>query len=147
MPGAAVPGERSSMDKEKRLYDGYCEFCGQVVQYDEETLHEAKGDPKIAAKLICECAEAELYKTRRKNIIKGVERVDKIIGRKSENPASDETIAYLHRAVTNIVDREMRKVTIQISNIEKVTVAATKKGIKVSREIKQTNDSEIELLI
>ena len=59
----------------------------------------------------------------------------------------EEVVSYLRHAVKDIVDNNMQKITVQASGIEKVTVAATKKGIKVSREVKQTRDSEIEMLL
>ena len=134
------------MDNEN-LYDGFCEFCGQVVQYDEETLHEAKGDRKVAAKLICDCIEAKVFQRKRKNITKGIQQVNAIVGRDSGNPVSKEMISYLHRSVANIVNRKMIKATVQISSREKVEVKMTNKGIKVSREIKKKVDSETEMII
>ena len=41
----------------------------------------------------------------------------------------------------------MTKVTVQVSGAEKATIALTGKGIKVSREVKSTMDSEVELLV
>ena len=41
----------------------------------------------------------------------------------------------------------MIKVAVQVSGAEKVTLAVTNKGIKVSREVKSTRNSEVEMLI
>ena len=133
--------------KDRPVYDGCCKFCGQVVQYDENVLRKAEGDPDIAAKLICDCTQARIFARRRQNIKNGVKKVDEIAGKSSEKPLPDETIHLLHSAVTHIVHGRMTKVTVQVSGAEKVILAVTGKGIKVSREVKSTKNSEVEMLI
>lgn len=135
------------MGGEKTLHDGCCGFCGQVVQYGNETLREAGMDPGLAAQLACDCMEAKIFQTRRENIMKGIKKVEGIAGSGSEKPLPEEVVSYLRHAAGDIVDNRMQKITVQVSGIEKVTVAATRKGIKVSREIKQTKDSEIEMML
>ena len=133
--------------EDEPIYDGCCKFCGQVVQYDESVLRKAEGDPDIAAKLICDCTQAKSFQRRRENIKLGVSRVDEIVGKGSERPLPDETIHFPHRAVTHMVYGRMTKVAVQVSGAEKVTLAVTNKGIKVSREVKSTRNSEVEMLI
>lgn len=132
---------------EEPFYDGCCQYCGQVVQYGGGILREAEGDPDIASKLVCGCAQAKSFRKKREGIKKGVDKVDEIAGKQSKNPLPDETVHFLHRAVTHIVYNRMKKVTVQVSGAEKVTIALTGKGIKVSREVKSTMDSEVELLV
>ena len=145
--GQGAPERMEAMGEETELYDGCCGFCGQVVQYDKETLSRAGMNPELAAKLACDCMEAAIFQTRRENIRKGIQKVESIAGRDSGKPMKEEVVSYLRHAVKDIVDNNMQKITVQASGIEKVTVAATKKGIKVSREVKQTRDSEIEMLL
>jgi len=136
-------GERSNMEKE--LHEGFCGFCGQMVEYEEDILHEAKGDSVTAAKLACDCPQAKIYQAKRKNIQLGIKRVEDVAGGK--NPVSKEVLSEMKKAVTHIVNRKMEQVTIKINNREKVEVKLTSKGIKVSREIKKKEDSEAEMII
>lgn len=71
-------GERGNMEKE--LYEGICRFCGQMVEYDEDVLHDAKGDSMTAAKLVCDCPQAKIYQAKRKNIQLGIKRVEAVAG-------------------------------------------------------------------
>ncbi len=135
------------MGRDRELYDGSCGFCGQVVQYGMETLSEANMDQGLAAKLVCDCTEAGIFQMRHKNIQRGIQKVEGIAGKDSGKPMKEEVVSYLRHAVKDIVNNNMQKITVQASGIEKVTVAATKKGIKVSREVKQTKDSEVEMIL
>ena len=132
---------------EEPFYDGCCKFCGQVVQYDGSILREAEGDPDIASKLVCNCVQAESFRRKREGIKKGVDKVDEIAGKQSGNPLPDEMVHFLHRAVTHLVYRRMTKITVQVSGTEKVTLALTAKGIKVTREEKSTQNIEVEMLV
>ena len=136
-------GERSSMEKE--LYEGICKFCGQMVEYDEDVLHDAKGDFMTAAKLVCDCPQAKIYQAKRKNIKLGIKRVEAVAG--GENPVPKEVLSEMKKAVAHIVNRRMEQVTIKINSREKVEVKLTSKGIKVSREIKKKEENEAEMII
>ena len=131
----------------ENIHDGCCRFCGQVVQYDDDILKLADGNPDIAAKLVCDCKEAQIFAVKHQNIINGVGKVDEIAGKASANPLPDETVHFLHRAVTHLVYRRMTKITVQVSGTEKVTLALTAKGIKVTREEKSTQNLEVEMLV
>lgn len=136
-------GERSSMEKE--LHEGFCRFCGQMVEYDGDVLHDAKGDFMTAAKLVCDCPQAKTYQAKRKNIQLGIKRVEAIAG--GDNPVPGEVLSEMKKAVAHIVNRKMEQVTIKINNREKVEVKLTSKGIKVSREIKRKEENEAEMIV
>lgn len=127
------------------LYNGCCEFCGQVVEYEGKILKEAKWNRRAAAKIACDCPQAKHYRHKRDNIQRGIRRVEAVAG--GESPVSKEVLSEMKRAVVNITERKMEQMTIKINNREKVEVKLTSKGIKVSREIKKKEDSEVEMII
>lgn len=133
------------MQEEKVLYDGYCEFCGQIVQYDDEILSEAKQDKEVAAKLVCDCGSAKSFQWRHRAIDKGIKKIESVVGTGESCIVSKEILSYLKKAIVLIVNRKMRKVTVQISDQEKITISLVKKGIKVSRELKKKDDAEVNL--
>lgn len=132
--------------KQEELYDGMCEFCGQVVQYPEKIMQEAKQDPKVAAKLVCECDDAFHFQHKYRAYNKGLTLLEGSCGKKSKKPLEEETMQILKKCLRLIVDRKIKKAVIHISVQEKVSIEYASGKIKVNREEKQTDKNEVEIV-
>lgn len=131
------------MSEENNLTECMCEYCGQVVQADEEIMYLAKQEPRVAAKLVCDCKEAQSFQWRFDVLNRGIEMVDAVCGKDSKEPLDMEIVKMLHRAVNQIVKRNIISITIGVSSREKVTLKLGRKGIKCNREQKESNAEEI----
>lgn len=130
------------MEQTNNLTECMCEFCGQILQVDEETMSQAKQDIKIAGKLVCDCTEAKRFQWSFAATEKGINIVDNICGRSSVNPLEPEVVNILHRGVSEIVRHHMTSICINVSGKEKVELKLGKKGIKCNRTVKETREDE-----
>ena len=130
------------MSEENNLTECMCDFCGQVLQADEETMRRAGQDPRLAAKLICDCKEAKEFEYHHTIIERGSAMVDNICGKGSGKPLEADLVHILHSAVSRITKRQMVGVTLNVSAKEKVELKMGSKGIKCNRTVKETEVDE-----
>lgn len=126
-----------------KLYEGVCEFCGQVLQYDEKILSEAKQSDTMAAKLACNCPQAKVFQQRHENLKKGNSKIDELFGEKSKRPVSASMLSYMHQTLKQVVDCNLEKAVIQLDGNVKAQIKRTSRAVTISKETKKKTETEI----
>lgn len=126
-----------------------CEFCGQVFMSEKATEQERRRE----AIMKCSCQGAWFAQRRLRKID---EAQIELIGVMEYNPFSgpsdcavDEDTAEdirskLEAFIPNLVDGNLKALTVQIPGIGKVTMASTDKNIKISKRITTGVERKIE---
>ena len=119
---------------------GACRFCGQMATVrvlkeftDEET-------DELATEL-CECPEASYYSMQKGRKERAHERINTLFA--DENLTEDE-MKFLHRAVKPIVGGWIEKMSIDVTEILKMTINQTAKGnIKITKKKSISSSQEV----
>ena len=126
-----------------------CKFCGQVFMSDKLT----EGERQREAIMKCSCSGACQAQRRLRKID---EAKIELVGVMEYNPfagpsdyAVDETTAEdirekLEAFIPNLVDGDIKALTVQVPGIGKVTMASTDKNIKISKRITTGVERKIE---
>ena len=97
---------------------GTCEFCGQILNIDEEV--DSKREADIEAKKLCRCKEALDWRMKEQSLESGFERIEELFGERCEeygfDPVSEETVAKLKENLRVCAEGGFRKVTVSLED-------------------------------
>lgn len=128
---------------ETKMIQGGCRFCGQImaVEVPEECTAEIADELATEG---CQCAEANMYKTRKKRKIRANKAIEEQFGENSKHPMKEDIKQFLKTAADMIVEYRINSVTVDIGRGIKAKIGTSSKAnVKVEKVITEKTTEEV----